>query len=190
MQKKITALNKTYKVEWTPDAVCKLLKSNFITANTLVQFNKINTNKLIRELFLLACKASLNSSDNNYEKANLLSNYAKNIRKISDDYEKLFRRSGMKETVPIDRHDNERTEDSVIENIDRMQARLFYLTTQFSIHPCTHLAGQIVELLNHLCRHPHIEMLPAQRYIYSQSLNYWRSRLITNSKLGNQKVLH
>lgn len=85
---------------------------------------------------------------------------------------------------------NESSENGMLNNIDRMQARLFYLTTQFTVHPCVNIAGSIVELLNNLCRHPQIELLPAQRYIYSQSLNYWRSKLINNAKDSNKAVLH
>ena len=79
---------------------------------------------------------------------------------------------------------------SSVETIDRLQARLFYLMTQYSVHPCQHLAGHIVDQLNCLCRHPHIELLPTQRYIYSQSLNYWRSRVVVQDKNSQSMVLH
>ncbi|MBL1140789.1 MAG: hypothetical protein HND53_02045 [Proteobacteria bacterium] len=190
MVRKIIALDKAFLVEWTPNEVCDLLRSKSITADNLVQSNKLTTNKLIRDFFLLACRASLSSSQNDHKKADILSNYAKAIKQISNDYENLFGSIKMTEVVTESETKNEVMEDSVINNIDRMQARLFYLTTQFSVHPCTHLAGHIVELLTSLCKHPHIELLPAQRYIYSQSLNYWRSRLINSPKQENRQILH
>ena len=79
--------------------------------------------------------------------------------------------------------------DISINSIDRLQARLFYLITQYSLHPCTHIAGHIVKQLTSLCQHPHIELLPAQHYIYSQSINYWRSRLVHNRiPISNQEL--
>lgn len=188
--RKIIALNKTYFVEWNPNEVCDLLRNNAITADKLVQSNKYSTNKLIRDFFLLACRASLSSSGNEGNKAIILSNYAKAIKQISNDYEHLFGRREMTETVSELDNKTDEVEDSAINNIDRMQARLFYLTTQFSVHPCTQLASHIVDLLTSLCKHPHIELLPAQRYIYSQSLNYWRSRLIKNPQHNNQVAIH
>lgn len=190
MLRKVITLSKAYSVNWTPDDVCNLLAINSITANKLVQFNKLNTNKLIREFYKLACRASLNSSVNENNKAAMLINYAKEIKELSNDYEVLFGRKIMSEAVPIAKHNDEEGEDSVINNIDRLQARLFYLTTQFSVHPCTHVAGHIVESLTQLCKHPHIELLPAQHYIYCQSLNYWRSRLINSPKSKSKVELH
>jgi len=190
MLRKIITLDKAYFVNWTPEDVCSLLQNKSITADNLVQSNKLSTNKLIREFYLLACRASLNSSEVENKKAVMLSNYAKAIKQISNDYEHLFGRIQMTEVPSVSENKTESTEDSAINNIDRMQARLFYLTTQFSVHPCTHLAGHIVELLTSLCKHPHIELLPAQHYIYSQSLNYWRSRLIKSPQPANKQALH
>lgn len=190
MLRKIKTLDKAYFVNWTPDAVCSLLKKESITADSLVQSNKLSTNKLIRELFLLACRASLSTSEVSNKKAMTLSSYAKAIKKISNDYEDLFGRKVMTEAVTEFEGMNEAVEEATINTIDRLQARLFYLITQYSVHPCTHLAGHIVELLNSLCQHPHIELLPAQHYIYSQSLNYWRSRLINTQEPTNKKHLH
>ncbi len=190
MLRKIITLNKAYFVNWTPDDVCFLLKNKSISAQNLVQSNKLNTKKLIKDFYLLACRASLSSSEDENKKAVMLSNYAKAIKQISNDYENLFGRMQMTGVSSMSEQQSETVEDSAINNIDRMQARLFYLTTQFSMHPCTHLAGHIVELLTRFCQHPHIELLPAQRYIYSQSLNYWRSRLINSTQLTNKKGLH
>jgi hypothetical protein len=190
MKRIINTLDKAYVVEWAPTNVCALLRENAISADKLVQSNKFNTKRLIKDFFLLACRASLSTSETEIKKAATLSNYANAIKRISNDYENLFRRQEMVEAVSETDNKSEVMEDSAINNIDRMQARLFYLTTQFSVHPCTHLAGHIVELLTSLCKHPHIELLPAQHYIYSQSLNYWRSRLINNCAPKNQAELH
>ena len=180
MIKKITLSGEIINVNWTPDSICNLFKEKSVSFTELLQSNKSSTNKFIRDLYILACIASLETSGESKEKANLLNRYARNIKRISNDYEKLFRREDM----------NEECEDAMLNNIDRMQARLFYLTTQFTVHPCTNIAGSIVELLNKLCRHPQIELLPAQRYIYSQSLNYWRSKLIRNADEKKEVVLH
>lgn len=96
----------------------------------------------------------------------------------------------MTEAVPMSEDSNEIAEDSAINTIDRLQARLFYLITQYSLHPCTHLAGHIVESLTKLCQHQHIELLPAQHYIYSQSINYWRSCLIKSTVPKTRAELH
>lgn len=77
-----------------------------------------------------------------------------------------------------------------ITSIDRLQARLFYLVTQFSLHPCTHIAELIVKQLTSLCEHPHIELLPAQHYIYCQSINHWRSKLFINAKQTSLQIVH
>ncbi len=186
MLRKIKTLDKAYVVNWTPDDVCSLFKNKSITADDLIQSNKLNTNKLVRELFLLACRASLSSSD----KALTLSSYAKAIKQISNDYENLFGRRVMTEVATITENKKETSKDSAINTIDRLQARLFYLTTQYSVHPCTHIANRIVELLTCLCKHPHIELLPVQHYIYSQSINYWRSCLIKNNVPNTRAELH
>ncbi len=63
------------------------------------------------------------------------------------------------------------------ESIDRLQARLFFLMTRYTTRPCQQLAEHIVESLILLCQHPHIQLMPAQQHIYSQSVNLWRSRI-------------
>ena len=87
----------------------------------------------------------------------------------------------------LDKQDND---EMVSNSIDRLQARLFYLITQYSLHPCKHLAAHIVNQLTNLCQHPHIELLPAQHYIYSQSINLWRSRLLNDCDVQNKQQLH
>jgi hypothetical protein len=184
MLRKFIAINKTYYVNWAPDDVCFLLRFKSIKAEQLIQASKPITNKLIREFYLLACRASLNSAEIQNKKALMLSNYAKAIKQVSNDYEILFRRSSMTKTV------NVTTEESTVNSIDRLQARLFYLITQYSVHPCTHIADHIVKQLTNLCQHPHIELMPAQHYIYSLSINYWRSRLVNNCIPINKQELH
>lgn len=191
MLRKIIALNKTYYVNWTSNDVCKLIESEAIKPNVLIQANKINTNKLIRELFLLACGAALSSMEKDNKESVLLRFYAKSIRKISKDYEDLFRRNSVNENKEQVIHEEVTIlKEEEPTSLDRLQARIFYLITQYSQRPCTHLAANIVKELNTVCQHPHIELLPAQQYIYSQSINYWRSRLINCSEPTNKAELH
>ena len=185
MRKKLQTLKKHYFINWTPDEVCRLLRENAIKAEDMIQSSRSRTHRLIRELYLLACQACLVGSAKTDAQASLLCGYARAIKKISHDYDNLFRRTRMTETANPEPRDA-----SSVETIDRLQARLFYLMTQYSLHPCRHLAGHIVDQLNCLCRHPHIELLPTQRYIYSQSLNYWRSRVIMQDKCGQSMALH
>ncbi len=171
MLKKLIIANKPQTVNWTPSSVCKLLECGLVRAEQLIQPTKNNTHKLIRDLYLLACQAALKAPMIKSKEAELLRSYARTIKQISEEYDHLFRRQTMIEAEPQYESTKEKANDSSINNIDRMQARLFYLTTQFSVHPCTHLAGHIVDLLTSLCKHPHIELLPAQPSIYSQSMN-------------------
>jgi hypothetical protein len=80
----------------------------------------------------------------------------------------------MKDSLKID------TCASESHDLDSLQAGLFYLTTQYSIHPCTRIASKIVEHLDMLCSHPHIALVPEQNRIYSKLINLWRSRLFQN----------
>ena len=184
MLRKIRTLNKIYSINWTPEAVCSLFQNELIKAENLVQTNAKNNHVLVRELYLLACRASLKTTQQKSKEALLLRHYAKAIRQISNDYAVLFGRIIMTEKV------NQDSEDSSNNCIDRLQARLFYLITQYSFHPCKHLAANIVNQLAQLCQHPHIELMPAQHYIYSQSLNLWRSRLIDGVLPKEKHQLH
>ena len=186
MLRKIETIRKTYLVNWLAYDVCHFLQEKSIKAEQLIQADKNKTNKLIRQLFLLACQASLSSGVVENKESVLLSNYAKSIKQISEDYQILFRRSAVSEKTGRAKQDS----DSMTCSIDRLQARLFYLITQYSLHPCTHIAANIVEQLSCLCRHPHIELLPAQHYIFSQSINYWRSRLLQNAMPADGQELH
>ena len=186
MLRKIIALDKTYYVNWTANDVSKLLELNSVRASDLIQSSKSKTKKLVKELFLLACKASLNSKDINNRESVVLASYANSIRQISNEYENIFRRTVVSEEMNETRPEN----DITINSIDRLQARLFYLITQYSLHPCTHLAAHIVKQLTNLCQHPHIDLMPAQHYIYSNSLNYWRSRIIHNRIPASKQELH
>jgi hypothetical protein len=186
MLRKIIAINRTYYVNWTAKDVCSLFEVKVVKASDLIQSNKLQTNKLIRELYLLACRASINSNNLNNKESLLLRSYANSIRQISDEYQNLFRRTEVKEMIAGSGQETDKT----INSIDRLQARLFYLMTQYSLHPCTHLAGHIVKQLTCLCQHPNIELLPAQHYIYCQLINYWRSRLINKCIPANKQELH
>ncbi|MEJ2094331.1 MAG: hypothetical protein P8X93_03940 [Gammaproteobacteria bacterium] len=74
-------------------------------------------------------------------------------------------------------------------DLDSLQAGLFYLTTQYSIHPCTRIASKIVEHLDMLCSHPHIALVPEQNRIYSKLINLWRARLLQDIS-GLNRTLH
>ncbi len=171
-------------MEWTPDDVCMVINQNAVSAYDLIQSNKSNTKKIIREFYLLACRASIKQSVSGLINSRLLNRYAKEIEQISCEYEKLFWSSLMSNSV------HQSAEETTNNNIDKLQARLFYLVTQYSVNPCTHIAGHIVRQLTCLCQHPHIDLMPAQHYIYSNSLNYWRSRLIKNCTPVNRQDLH
>jgi len=71
MLRKIKTLDKAYFVNWTPEDVCSLLKTRSITASSLVQSNKINTNKLIIEL--LPAQHYIYSQSLNYWRSRLVS---------------------------------------------------------------------------------------------------------------------
>ncbi len=185
MARKLQTLNRTYFIKWTPADVCYLFELKSIKAEQLIQLDELRTRSLIRELYLLACKASLNSINKSTKESSLLSSYAKRIKQISDDYKKLFGRNDVSENVSQIEQINEPTI-----NIDRLQARLFYLITQYSMHPCVHLAEHIVKQLTILCQHPHIELMPAQHYIYCQSINYWRSKLLQNDATIDRPNVH
>jgi len=183
MQRTLYTLNKTYYVDWTPDDVCMVLNENDITANDLIQSSKFNTKKIVKEFYLLACRASLKPTITDLINSRLLNRFAKEIKEISNGYENLFWSSLMSNSI-------QQYEEEPTKNIDRLQARLFYLVTQYSVNPCTHIAGHIVKQLTYLCQHPHISLMPAQHYIYSNSLNYWRSRLVNNCIPANRQELH
>ena len=184
MLRKIQTLKKTYYVKWYPETVCDLLLNKTIQAGDLVQQNARNNKKLIKEFYLLACQASLRSTKKDKKVALILCRYAKAIRQICIEYDFLFERTMMIDT------DNQDTKEQANNCIDRLQARLFYLITQYSFHPCKHLAANIVHQLTCLCQHPHIELMPAQQYIYSQSLNLWRSKLVLDNKVKSGQLLH
>ncbi len=171
-------------MKWTPDDVCDLINKNTISANDLIQSNKLNTKKLVKEFYLLACRASLKTSMTDHFNAILLNRYARAMKLICSEYERLFWSNSMSNT------NQQPVEESTNNNIDKLQARLFYLITQYSENPCAHIAGHIVKLLTSLCQHPHIELMPAQHYIYSNSVNYWRSRLNVSCVSVSKKVIH
>ena len=185
MQKTLYTLKKTYLVNWKADAVCQLLQVNDISAEDLIQSSRWHTRKLIKEFYLLACDACLDQAGKPSQHSSLLCRYAKRLNQLSREYENLFRRNAVTEI-------NKQVQDSSNTNntLDRLQARLFYLLTQYSVHPCRHIAANIVNQLNTLCEHPHIELVPAQRYIYCQSINYWRSQLVNSQDFPSAQNVH
>mgnify|MGYP007077497544 CR=1 FL=1 len=185
MQKTLRTLKKKYRVQRQAEAVCKLLEENDISAEDLIQASRWHTRKLIKAFYLLACAACLEQFGKPNRQSNLLCRYAKRLNQLSQEYENLFRRNAVAEL------NNQKQNTSYTDNtLDRLQARLFYLMTQYTVHPCRHIAASIVNQLNTLCEHPHIELLPAQRYIYCQSINYWRSCLINSKDLSSTQNTH
>ena len=59
-------------------------------------------------------------------------------------------------------------------HIDQLQAALFYLMTQYSFSRCPTVAEEIVDQLNLILQHPHMELMPKQRSVLSGLLNHWR----------------
>ena len=60
------------------------------------------------------------------------------------------------------------------EQIDQLQAGLFYLMTQYSFSHSPEVAAKVVEQLKTLLHHPHIDLMPVQHTILSTLLNQWR----------------
>lgn len=61
--------------------------------------------------------------------------------------------------------------------LDKLQAGLFLLVTQYTCTPSSALASAIVERLTQLCNHPFIELMPDQKQVFARLLNLWRTRL-------------
>ncbi len=64
------------------------------------------------------------------------------------------------------------------ESYDQLQARLFLLISQYSVTPNSTIAGQVVDYLTRLCRHPHISLFPDQGESYARMINFWRARYL------------
>jgi hypothetical protein len=90
MLKHIRVKNNLCIINWTPNEVCELLTYNAIKAEQLIQENKTSTRKLIRDLYLLACQASLKNPLIKSKEARVLRTYAKTIKETSEYYDNLF----------------------------------------------------------------------------------------------------
>ena len=168
MQSKLIEIeNIKAEVEWTPEQVGQFLQSQHFNICRLCPKNNCYIKQLSKELFLLAAKASL--SDKHYIRcyAGIISHYAKQLRD----------KSMQNEIIQQSQHSEQQSENNM-PTLDQLQAHLFRLMTQYSLHPCRHIASNVVNALDNLCHHPHIELLPEQRSIYCQSLNLWRSKLL------------
>ena len=66
------------------------------------------------------------------------------------------------------------TDQTSVMGLDQLQAALFYLMTQYSFSQCPKVAAEIVDHLNTMLRHPHMDLLPRQHGVLSSLLNHWR----------------
>jgi len=60
------------------------------------------------------------------------------------------------------------------QHIDQLQAGLFHLMTQYTFSHSAVVAAEIVDHVQRLLDHPHIELLPAQRGVLAGLLNKWQ----------------
>jgi len=75
-------------------------------------------------------------------------------------------------------------------SLDRLQASLFYLMTQYSNHHCPMIAKAIVNHINYVYRHPHSDLLPEQKKMFAKLIDYWQSRLPINKTVQRKKWLN
>jgi cell shape-determining protein MreC len=66
------------------------INTNISSREELIQENKTSTRKLIRDLYLLACQASLKNPSIKSKEARVLRTYAKTIKETSEYYDNLF----------------------------------------------------------------------------------------------------
>lgn len=182
MLKELRIKDHSLQIEWQPTTVGRYLDEQRVHVDDLLQADKQQTKKLCRELFLLAARASLHESETVRGYAVLLRHYARSLSTLTRQQPNRKRRQAMHHSRNLNHHTTEQP------SLDGLQAQLFRLLTQYSLHPCRHLANNIVQALTHLCQHPHIELVPEQRSIYSQSLNMWRSRLLQTQPAMSQQL--
>ncbi|MEQ8289933.1 MAG: hypothetical protein RIB78_09430 [Gammaproteobacteria bacterium] len=180
MLKELRLKHHSLHIEWQPETVGRYLDEHKIPVDDLLQPDKLQTRTLCRELFLLAARASLNENEKVRGYAVLLRHFARSLSTLAQQQPVCKRRKPMNHSVNT--HTTEQP------SLDGLQAQLFRLLTQYSLHPCRHIATHIVQALTHLCQHPHIELVPEQRHIYSQSLNVWRSRLLQTQPAMSQQL--
>lgn len=76
------------------------------------------------------------------------------------------------------------------DSFDNLQAGLFLLISQYTVKPCPHIAGQVVERLTMLCNHPQMAMFPNQSESYARMINFWRAQILEKSFMRGQFMLH
>lgn len=62
-------------------------------------------------------------------------------------------------------------------DIDTLQAAIFYLMTQYSCTRDSSVALIVVDQISRLLEHPLIELLPVQREALGRLLNNWRMQV-------------
>ncbi len=169
MLKQLVLNNRQLSIEWKPEIVGRYLDEEGITANDLVQPDKAETQRLCKDLFLLAARAAISDQPCIHAYAVVLRQVARHLSALKPTQQQHGRRQTMQE---------DRKHVKELPSLDNLQAQLFRVLTQYSVRPCHDVATHIVQSLTHLCEHPLIELVPEQRSIYSQSLNMWRSRLL------------
>ena len=171
MLKSIRLREQTLLIDWNPETVGRCLQQHVLDVHDLCQLSKQENKRLIKDLFLLSTRASISPCPQTRAYGDLLALYARRLKHRFHHQQPHTGESSMNPHTVTQPH----TETP---SLDGLQARLFRLMTQYSMHPCRHVASHIVQALTKLCQHPHIELLPEQRSIYSQSLNLWRARLL------------
>lgn len=171
-----------FVVEWTPEGVKSWLTKEAIKVQDFSVSSMPMLKSLIRAFYALACKDCLKQCPLK-QQFSKLSAFARSLEEFKHtfyaEWSEAMSQAQEKNTC-------NKTENH---SLDQLQAGLFYLTTQYTLRPCPHIAERIVWQLEQLCHHPHIELLPNQKYLYSRSLNLWRGRMPTNGAeqlMGNE----
>ncbi|MFT4629780.1 MAG: hypothetical protein ACI8PV_000894 [Dinoroseobacter sp.] len=82
----------------------------------------------------------------------------------------------------------QRTNQTKIEDrdFDDLMASLFVLVTHHSLTNCGCTLSTIVERLDQLCRHPHIELYPQQLKVLLKMRQLWLTHLFKQSTTSYQ----
>lgn len=82
--RKIHTVRGTYYVSWRPEDVSSLIASEQWTPDELFPNNRMQLRRFLRELYLLACKASLKANPgNNHFIHRVLLHYARDVHDYS-----------------------------------------------------------------------------------------------------------
>lgn len=85
--RKIITRRGTYFVAWHPRDVCMLLETERLSPNELFPGKKDQLHRLIRDLYLLSCQASVsNRSGTNAGEHRILVRYARNLHDFYNFY--------------------------------------------------------------------------------------------------------